>query len=171
MNEANEMHYPEKGKFEYNLNTWVTLGGVICVMLVTSAGWGITYANMRNDNARLQDQIADVNTRILQESSDRKDLLKGYQETLNSMQKDIAQIQPLSFQTTRALEAATENKKGVEVVNDRIDRVVGSLGGKLDVLVETVNKVSTQVQVLNSKFEDVQGRSDKTLFRMPIVRP
>ncbi len=93
------------------------------------------------------------------------------QKSLDTTAQQVAQIGPLSFQTTRALEAAAENKKAVELTNTRIDRVVESLGGKLDTMIESVNKVSTQVQVLNSKLEDMQGRADKTFFRTPIVKP
>lgn len=165
------MNLPEKGKFEWNLNTIVTLAGILVGVIVTAVGWGITYADMRNDNARLESQISDVNSRIGQESSDRKDLLKGYQDSLNGMQKDISQIQPLTFQTTRALETASENKKGIEAANSRIDHVVESFGGKLDNVIDTINKVSTQVQVLSSKLDDAQGKSDHTTFRTPIMRP
>ena len=93
------------------------------------------------------------------------------QKVLDSTVQQVSQIGPLSFQTTRALEAAAENKKATELTNARIDRVVESLGGKLDTAIDSINKVGTQVQVLSSKLEDMQGRADKTLFRTPIVRP
>ncbi|MGZ9724335.1 hypothetical protein [Rhizobium miluonense] len=44
------------------------------------------------------------------------------------------------------------------------------MGRKLDTVIDSVNKVSTQVQVLNSKLEDMQGKPDKSIFRTPIVR-
>ncbi len=55
--------------------------------------------------------------------------------------------------------------------NTRIDRVVESLGGKLDTAIDSINKVGTQVQVLSSKLEDIQGKPEKSIFRTPIVRP
>lgn len=93
------------------------------------------------------------------------------QKALDTTVQQVSQIGPLSFQTTRALEAAAENKKALELTNNRIDRVVESLGGKLDTAIDSINKVGTQVQVLSSKLEDIQGRPDKTLFRTPVVRP
>lgn len=119
---------------------------------------------MRNDNRDLQKQIADTNSRFDKDAVDRK-------AQLTDMQQQIAQITPLTFQTTRATEAGAENKKAIELTNTRIDRVVEALGGKLDTMIDSVNKVSTQVQVLSSKLEDMQGKTDKTLFRTPIVRP
>ncbi|MBB3608692.1 prefoldin subunit 5 [Rhizobium sp. BK602] len=93
------------------------------------------------------------------------------QKALDATAQQVSQIAPLSFQTTRALEAGAENKKAIELTNARIDRVAESIGGKLDTAIDSINKVSTQVQVLSSKFEDNQGRPDKTLFRTPVVRP
>ncbi|NTJ63755.1 hypothetical protein G6M50_36985 [Agrobacterium rhizogenes] len=93
------------------------------------------------------------------------------QKALDATAQQVSQVGPLSFQTTRALEAAAENKKATEMTNARIDRVVESLGGKLDTAIDSINKVGTQVQVLSSKLEDMQGKADKTFFRTPIVRP
>lgn len=166
------MQFPERSKkLEWNFNTIVTIIGIVSGLIVTSAGWGVTYADMRNDNKDLQKQISDINTRLGQEANDRKDRLKAYQDQLSAMQQQIAQIAPLAFQTTRATEAGAENKKAIELTNTRIDRVVESLGGKLDTAIDSINKVSTQVQVLSSKFEDSQGKPEKSIFRTPIVRP
>ncbi len=159
------MQFPERSKkFEWNFNTIVTLGSMIAGLVVTSAGWGITYADLRNGNNDLQKQILEVSNRVDRESIDRK-------SQLTDMQQQIAQIAPLSFQTTRAVEAGAENKKALELTNSRIDRVVESLGGKLDTAIDSINKVGTQVQVLSSKLEDMQGKADKTIFRTPIVKP
>ncbi|KAA0689475.1 hypothetical protein DTW90_31815 [Neorhizobium sp. P12A] len=101
-----------------------------------------------------------------------KDRLKGYQDSISSLQQQVAQIPPISFQVTRAIEATAENKKGIDAANDRIDRVVESFGGKLDNVIDTINKVSTQVQVLSSKLDDMQGKgADKTAFLTPVIRP
>jgi methyl-accepting chemotaxis protein len=151
------MQLPQKGKFEWNFNTWVTAGGVLAGMLVTATGWGITYADMRNDNERLQSQISDLTAR--------------YQESFKDITLQIAQIQPLAFQTTRAIEGVAENKKGVEAANSRIDRVVESLGGKLDTAIESINKVATRVEVLSSKLDDAREKADKTRLQQPVWRP
>ena len=159
------MQFPERSKkFEWNFNTIVTVIGIVSGLVVTSVGWGITFANMRNDNADLRKQIADIVSRMDKDGADKK-------AQLADVQQQLAQIAPLTFQTTRATEAGAENKKAIELTNTRIDRVVEALGGKLDTVIDSVNKVSTQVQVLNSKLEDMQGKPDKSLFRMPVVKP
>lgn len=93
------------------------------------------------------------------------------QKAIDITGQQVSQIPPLSFQTTRALEAAAENKKAVEATNERVDRVIDTFGRKLDTAIDSINKVGTQVQVLSSKFEDIQGKSEKTFFRTPVVRP
>lgn len=159
------MQFPQRSKkFEWNFNTIVTLGSMVAGLIVTSAGWGITYADMRNDNADLRKQIIDLTNRMDKDGADKK-------AQLADVQQQLAQIAPLTFQTTRATESAAENKKAIELTNTRIDRVVEALGGKLDTVIDSVNKVSTQVQVLSSKLEDMQGKADKTLFRTPVVKP
>jgi hypothetical protein len=87
------------------------------------------------------------------------------------LNKAVADIGPLTFQTTRALEGVAENKKGIEASNARIDRVVESLGGKLDTAIESINKVATRVEVLSSKLDDAQVRANKTLWRTPTYKP
>ena len=159
------MQFPERSKkFEWNFNTIVTVIGIVSGLVVTSVGWGITFANMRNDNADLRKQIADIVSRMDKDGADKK-------AQLADVQQQLAQIAPLTFQTTRATEAGAENKKAIELTHTRIDLVVEALGGKLDTVIDSVNKVSTQVQVLNSKLEDMQGKPDKSLFRMPVVKP
>ncbi len=166
------MHFPERSKkFEWNFNTIVTLVGMVVGLLVTSVGWGITYADMRNDNKDLQEQISDIKNRMTQEAEDRKDRLKGYQATLDGMQSRIGEITPLSLNLQRAVEQGAENKASVVETNKRIDRVVESVGGKLDTLIETINKVATRVEVLGSKIDDANGKTDRSLYRTPIVRP
>lgn len=143
-----------------NLWNMIVIAGGIAVNAFIVGG---VYVSMNRD-------IAQISARIDSEASDRKDLLKNYQDSMNNMQKDIAQIQPLSYQATRALEAAAENKKAIETTNDRIDRVVESFGGKLDSVLDNVAKLSTQVQVLGSKLDDMQGKTQHTEFTLPAMR-
>lgn len=162
--EAKTMHLPQKGKIEWNLNTWVTLGGVFVGIVVTSTGWGITYANMRNDNEDLRGQIADINERFATEATERKDRLRQYQQTLDGMQARIGDIAPLSFNVTRTAEQTAENKAVIAETNK-------SFGGKLDALNEGLAKLNTAVQVLSSKLDDIQDRPDKSIFKLRTIKP
>jgi hypothetical protein len=143
------MHLPRReGEFKWNLNTLVTLGGIIIGFTVTAIGWGVTYADMRNADSNTQGQIADLRSQFEKDTALRQGL--------------APQVQQLTYQTTRALEASAENKKSIEDVNSKI-------GSKLDSLIDQINRLSTQVQVLGSKFDDMQGKTDHTIFpRLPI---
>jgi hypothetical protein len=48
--------------------------------------------------------------------------------------------------------------------NKRIDRVVQSFGGKLDKVLDTINKIATRVEVLSSKIDEPTGRA-KSRYR------
>lgn len=145
----------ERGDFVWNLNTFAILGTALASIIATAVGWGVIYENMRNGQANLQGQISDINTHLSQEASERKIELSTVQQQMN-------QIPTIEFQVTRALEASAENKKSIEELNSKVVM-------KLDNLVDQINKVSTQVQVLSSKFDDSQGKPDRTLFRTPIA--
>lgn len=118
------------------------------VVLVSSGvTWGILYNSMNNadDNA----------VRAITSLSKQVDELKG----------QMPQLQLMQAQITRAMELNAENKTGVAETNKRVDRVVESFGGKLDGLVDGVNKIATRVEVLSSQMQD---RTQKTQF--PILR-
>jgi methyl-accepting chemotaxis protein len=152
------MQLPERAKkFEWNFNTIVTGTGIIAGLLVTAVGWGITYANMRNDSERLQSQISDLNSR--------------YQDSSKDLTQQIAQIAPLQFQQSRMIEQIAENKTGIVETNKRMDRFAETIGNKLDTVIDTMNKLATRVEVIGSKIDDANGKSDRTMFRTPIVRP
>ncbi|SCB49429.1 hypothetical protein GA0061102_107413 [Rhizobium miluonense] len=83
--------FPQRSKiFEWNLNTVITLTSMMAGLVVTSVGWGITYANMRNDSANLRKQISDVVIRMDKDGADRK-------SQLADVQQQLAQIAPLTF--------------------------------------------------------------------------
>lgn len=120
------------------LNLWNAVGFAVGIG-VTAFGWGITYNTAVNNDARAQEQIQAV------------------REDVSDIKDDLPVIPQLQFEVSSIREQATENRTAIEVtntnVNNRIDRVVESFGGKLDTLVDNVNKLNTQVQVLTSRVE------------------
>jgi hypothetical protein len=165
LNEDRIMHLPERSKrYEWNFNTLVTLGGIAATILVNVGFVATTWNDTKRDIKELQQSV--------QEETDARKarglLTDGRFLDLN---KAVAEIAPLSFQVTRAIEGGAENKKAVEAANSRIDRVVESFGGKLDTVIDSVNKIATRVEVLSSKLDDAQTRADKTMYRTPILRP
>jgi hypothetical protein len=152
------MQLPERSKrFEWNFNTLVVVGGLSFATAANIAVAAISWNDTKRDIQDIQDKLKSETDRGIKADID--------------LNKAVADIAPLTFQTTRALEGVAENKKGIEASNSRIDRVVESLGGKLDTAIESINKVATRVEVLSSKLDDAQTRANKTLWRTPIMRP
>lgn len=158
------MNFPQKGRIEWDLNTIVMIGG-IC--LATAANIAVAAVSW-NDTKR---DIQDIQEKVQAETTARQARGVVTDGRFADLNKAVAEITPLSFQVTRVIETSSENKKAIEAANDRIDRVVESIGGKLDTVIENVNKIATRVEVLSSKLDDAQTRANKTLWRMPIVRP
>jgi methyl-accepting chemotaxis protein len=149
----------------------VHFSAIIAGALVNAFILGGVWISLNRDVGDLRDKQIEMSKRFDVEADDRKDRQKSYQTAMDGMNTQIGQIQPLQFQQSRMLEQITENKTSVAEVGKRIDRVVESFGGKLDQVIDNVGKVATQVQVLSSKFDDSQGRANKSAYRMPIVRP
>jgi len=158
------MNFPERGRIEWNLNTLVMIGGIFLATLANVAIAAISWNDTKRDIREIQEQVkAETDARQA-----RGLVTDGRFTDLN---KAVAEIAPLSFQVTRVIETSSENKKGIEAANDRIDRVVESIGGKLDTVIENVNKIATRVEVLGSKLDDQAARTNKTKFEQPVWRP
>lgn len=158
------MQLPQKGKIEWNLNTWVVIIGAFVATLTNVAVAAISWNDTKRDIKEIQDQVK-------AETEARKARGLVTDGRFDNLNKSVAEIAPLSFQVTRVIEASAENKKAVEAANDRIDRVVESIGGKLDTVIENVNKIATRVEVLSSKLDDAREKADKTKFQQPVWRP
>ena len=111
------------------VNIWSVIPTVLGA-LITAFGWGVTYNSMTTADAQAMQQITSIN-------SDIKDI-----------RQTLPQIGQLQFQMTRAVEQIAENKTSNAETNKRIDRVVETFGGKLDTLVESVNKIALRVEGL-----------------------
>jgi uncharacterized phage infection (PIP) family protein YhgE len=152
------MQFPERSKrFEWNFNTLVVIGGLSFATVANVAVAAIAWNDTKRDITDIQDKLKSETERGIKADID--------------LNKAVAEIAPLSYQTTRAIEGVAENKKGIEASNARIDRVVEALGGKLDTAIESINKVATRVEVLSSKLDDAQTRANKTTFQQPVWRP
>lgn len=111
------------------VNIWSVIPAVASVV-IAAFGWGVTYNSMTTADAQAMQQISSINSEI-----------KDIRQTL-------PQIGQLQFQMTRAVEQIAENKSSNSELNKRIDRVVETFGGKLDTLVESVNKIALRVEGL-----------------------
>ncbi|QWY83170.1 hypothetical protein [Rhizobium phage RHph_X2_24] len=130
------------------VNVW-NLGGFIVSIVFAAFGWGVTYNSMTNADAVNKASIEQL-------SNDVKDI-----------SAQIPLIAQLQFQMTRTTEQLMENKSSITETNKRVDRIVESFGGKLDVITEGMNKIATRVEVLSTQIGG-EPKPQRTRFT---VRP
>lgn len=159
------MQLPERAKkFEWNFNTMVFVGGLAFAVATNVAVAAIAWNDTKRD-------IKDVQEKVLAETDARKARGIYTDGRFDALNKAVAEIAPLSYQVTRAIEGVAENEKANEATNERMDRFVGTLTGKIDTVIDSLNKIGTKVEVLGSKIDDANGKTDKSMFRTPIMRP
>lgn len=118
----------EKGR----LNLWNVVGFIIGIA-VTAFGWGITYSSM------------------LASDTENKRSIEAVQKDVSELKGHVPTIAQLQFQSTATASLASENKKGIEETNKRMDRIVETFGDRLDVIIDRVNQIATSVEVLAAK--------------------
>lgn len=151
MSEANEMVQLEKAR----LNVW-NVGVVVVAALIQAFALGVIYSKQKGADEKAVESIAVVREEI-----------KAANATIKEIQLELPQITQLQYQMTRQTEIVAENRKGIEATNARVDRVVESFGGKLDGLVENVNKIATRVEVIANQVG--AAKPQRTRFSTSIV--
>ncbi len=131
------------------VNVW-HIGGIFFAVATNAALVGVVWNDTKRDIADTQSDVADL------------------QVTVTDIRQQLPQITSLQYQVTRAVEQIAENREGLKQVNIRADRIVESLGGKLDTVIDSVNKLATRVEVINSKLET--GQTERTRFNMPVLK-
>lgn len=134
----------EAGPLKWNLNSILAVCGFGLTLLLQIVGGVALWMTYSNKVDNLSVQVQELKVRV-------------------------AEIVPLTYQVTTAMNNSSENKKAIESTNTRIDRVVDTLGGKIDSVLDSVNTLSKNVAVLASQIE--RPPNQKTDYRMPIVRP
>lgn len=143
------------------------IGGIAINAFILGGVW----VNLGNSIDGIDGKYDELSLRLDKEATDRKERLRDYQVTMTGVNSQISQIPALQFKQEQQSQFAAENKAGLAETNKRIDRVVESFGGKLDTVIDTINKIATRVEVLSSKLDDANGKSDRTVFRTPVLRP
>lgn len=134
----------EDGPLKWNLNSILAVAGFTLTLLIQIVGGAVLWTNYSNKVDNLTGQVQELKVKV-------------------------AEVVPLSFQVTQSLSTSAENKKSIENVNNRIDKVVDVLGGKVDSVIESINVLSRNVAVIATQIE--KPPSQKTNFRTPIIRP
>lgn len=135
------------------LNLWNLIGFAV-VIAATAFGWGITFNTMTTADAAAVKEIAEL------------------AEDVKSVQTQIAPIAQLQFQVTRHTEQISETKSTADAankaMNERVDRLVETFGGKIDLMTDSVNKLVTRVEVLSTRIGNGNStNAERTRFHRP----
>jgi hypothetical protein len=137
------------------VNMWNIVGFMVGIA-VTAFGWGITYNSMTTANAAAVNEIRKL-------SDDVKDI-----------QLQMPQIAQLQFQATASAGQIAQNKAAADeqnkATNARMDRFVETLGGKVDLMTDSLNKLVTRVEVLATRVGDGND-AKRTNFTIPKLNP
>lgn len=125
------------------VNIW-SVGVGLIGLFVAVFGWGVVYSSM---------VAADANNKAANES------------VANELKLIAAQLPEIKYDIRATANQATENKAAITEANKRMDRIVDSIGGKIDNLTETVNKLVTSVAVLTD------AKPQRTRFQIKEIRP
>ncbi|RUW55603.1 hypothetical protein EOA32_00870 [Mesorhizobium sp. M1A.F.Ca.ET.072.01.1.1] len=140
------------------LNLWNVVGFAVGIA-VTAFGWGITYNSVVTANAAAAKDIASL------------------RDDVKDIQLQMPQIAQLQFQVTANAQQIAQNKAAadeqIKAANARMDRFVETVGGKMDLMTDSLNKLVTRVEVLSNRVGDNGGNADpkRTRFMLPITKP
>ncbi len=135
------MKFPEKGRFEYNFNTFLLLGGIVAGLATTGGTWGYFISSLASADretkewqARHEDQHRE-RARQISESQAKAD------QRLTQLELDSRKIGNLEYRITVAEQAGLTTAKAIE-----------QLG-------RTVNEQSSDIRVMREIIERQFGSS------------
>lgn len=163
-NGGDAMQLPRKGAMEWNLNTVVTVGGVVFGAIVTAFGWGVIYNKMTTNDDKAVSAIAEVRQMVMDEKTAREKRGIVSDARFSAIEEKIPQFQVIGMQIQRLTEISAANEQAIQATNERFSRYVESQSGKLDLIISRVSDLTTEVRVVQSQLKD--GNPQRT--RMPI---
>lgn len=135
------MKLPDKGRFEYNFNTFVLLGGIAMGVISTGATWGYFASQLTSADKETKDwQIRheQLHRDRLQETSERQ---AKTDQRLLQLEKETRVIEQLGYRVTVAEQAGINTAQSIQR------------------LTETVNTQSTDIRVMREIIERQFGTS------------
>jgi hypothetical protein len=128
-----------KGKFEWNLNTLVLIGGIVVGLASTAFTWG-TFANrLENADAKTSDWITRHENLHRERQAAALSSDARMDEKLSRLDQEVRKIENLSYRVTVAEQSNLNTSKSIER------------------LTETVNQQSTDIRVMREIIEQRFG--------------
>jgi hypothetical protein len=134
-----------KGKFEYNFNTWMIIGGIALGLLSTGVTWGVFASRLENADTRVTDWI----TRHESLHRDRQAQIQTADARLDvritQLEGEARKIENLGYRITVAEQSNINTGKSIEQ------------------LTKTVNEQSTDIRVMREIIERQFGTPRKRM--------
>lgn len=114
------MHLPQKGRFEYNLNTWLLVFGIISGVATTGATTAWYAAKLDHADTRFSEWILRHESTNKERQSIVDSNFARLDERINSTAKEVNQIQNLAYRVT-------VNEQAVITITNSLKELQGSL--------------------------------------------
>ncbi len=148
MNETSE-GVPVTVKWETaRINAW-HIGTAVVALVINAFAFGGIYVTMKQNDATAVASIAALQARVA------------------VVEQKIPQFEVIGMQIQQLTTIAGQNTKGIDEANKRMDRIVESQSGKLDVIIRNIADLTTEVRVIQAQTKDRETQRT----RFPIVRP
>ncbi len=115
------MKLPEKGRFEYNLNTWVILGGIAAGLASTGATWGYfasQVANADRETKEWQQRHEQLHRDRLPQTTAEN---SRQEQRLNQAEERLRKMDNLEYRITVAEQAGLNTAKSIERLTDTVN--------------------------------------------------
>lgn len=119
--EDDPMRMPEKGRFEYNFNTFILLGGIITGVATTGGTWGY-FASQLNSNDRetkeWQLRHEELHRDRLKQTSEEK---ARTDQRLAQLEMETRKIENLTYRITVAEQAGLSTGEAIKMLSRTIN--------------------------------------------------
>lgn len=123
------------------------IGGFVVVIAASAFGWGTTYNRMQQLDDTASKEIATLKSEL-------------------AIVKDkIPQFEVVGMQIQRLTEMSAANEKAIQATNERFSRYVEAQSGKMDLILDRIADLTTEVRVVQSQLKNPVNRT-----RFPALR-
>lgn len=162
-------HLPPKGRIEWNLNTLVTISGILVLFIGNAFAMGVIYNTMQNNDASNAAAISDAKDAVDSERQARKERGALTDAKFKAIEDKLPQFELINQQILRLTEIQGQTMQSIVEANKRMDRMTESTAGKLDTIIARQSDQSADIKVIQSQLAD-QQRLQRTRFPVHYLR-
>jgi hypothetical protein len=134
-----------KGKFEWNLNTLVIIGGIVVGLVTTGVAWGVAASRLESSDAKTADWIIRHEALHRERQSQIQTADARLDVRITQLEGEARKIENLGYRITVAEQSNINTGKSIEQ------------------LTKTVNEQSTDIRVMREIIERQFGTPRKRM--------